>query len=348
MIAEAPPGMLVSGQSLEITAARFNHCSSICRYRDGVLMAWYAGSRECADDQAVYLLFISKNGTSKPLQLMPGSGNPVVWSRDGEAYVLWSIFTDDGEISHAADRWKYCKNWMSRVVLEDDELKLAGEPTFITVKHLLGRCNPAYYDGQLYLPLYDEVNRRGIIIAGNGLSYRNAGLVGDGMIQPTVWTDGDKLCTLSRNFKTGQLRARYSESSNGGKKWSVPTPTLIQNNNASLHALNWGGHVLLLWNRTDLIRRVNLTLGVLSRGGLIDAIPLFTVSKYGGYPSMCEDSDGNLCVSYTNFEGVIAYHVYDRHKLLTAIDIVGDRGGDLAGGAVGASGDPKTQAAGVL
>src|SRR5262245_36947564 len=108
----APADIFVPNQTLELAASTFNHCSSICPFREGTLLAWYSGEEECYDDQSVYLLFIGKTGASSPLRLGDKTGNPVLW-RDGErAFLLWSRFEDYGELKTLVDRWKYCSVWL--------------------------------------------------------------------------------------------------------------------------------------------------------------------------------------------------------------------------------------------
>jgi hypothetical protein len=331
---DVPPDMFVPNQTLELQAEPFNHCSSICPYGDGVLITWYSGKAECVDDQSVYLLFISKSGTSKPLQLGSKTGNPVLWRDKDQHYLLWSHFEDDGDIKHPADRWKFCSLWLTTITVQD-EILMVGDMAHIKGRHLLGRCRPVAHRGQLFLPLYDEVHRKGVIFIGSGENFRQVGSIGQDMIQPTLWVDNNKLCSLSRTFQSSCRYSPYSESVDGGRTWTTAAPTNIKNYNSSLHALTWHGHHLLLWNDTDKIQRRDLSLGVLvvGTGGPV-VQKLFRIDN-GSYPTLCENVEGDLCMSFTTSRGMIRYHAWDKRKLLDAIAELGGRGNPA-----GPRGDP--------
>lgn len=324
MVAEAPLSIFVPNQTLELIGANFNHCSTISPYKEGVLVAWYGGTQECHDDQSVFLLYIDKDGTSTPLQLEPKTGNPVLWTENNRVYLLWSRFEESEKIKRIADRWKYCSLWMRELELNGTDLQFTGNIAFIKSKHLLGRCRPVQFKGKTYLPLYDEVRRTGVIISGKELDFKFCGRIGTDMIQPTLWVDDNKLCSLSRTFHSNHLHSQYSESTDG-MMWSDPVLTDIPNRNSSLHAIDWHGYHLLLWNDTQGTRRTNLTLGVIEPGPKVR--PLFLVNSYGSYPSLCEHSNGNLCLSYTSSKGNINFHTWYKDQLLAAC-----RGGNIVGG----------------
>ncbi len=311
-----PLNIFVPNQTLEFEAEKFNHCSTICPYRDGVIIAWYSGMMECSDDQSVYLLFIGKDTTSRPLKLKDGTGNPVIWQENGKTYLLWSRFEHNNKIAKLTDLWKYCSLWMTEIDLVGDELQLIGEIVSFKEPHLLGRCRPIQFADKIILPLYDEVNQCGIIMAGTALDFVQIGQIGNKMIQPTLWIENDKICSLSRNFHSEHKHARYSESIDGGKTWSEPILTNIKNKNSSLHAITWNGHHLLLWNNTCETRRKDLTLGIIKNNNVHE---ICKISEYGAYPSICKDSDDNLCMSFTSNIGVIRYYVWNKNDIISAI-----------------------------
>lgn len=323
MIRPIPSSIFVPNHIWELIGARFNHCSTVSEYKDGIAIAWYGGTKECHDDQSVFAIYIDKNGASQPLILEPKTGNPVLWTENGRLYLLWSRFEDNVQIKRIVDRWKYCSLWLSELKLENDQLHLVGNLATIGQHNLLGRCKPIGHNGKLYLPLYDEVRRNGVIITGNHLNYKFSGRLGVNMIQPTLWSDGDKICSLSRNFYSLLRFSQYSESIDG-VVWSDPVTTNVNNHNSSLHAINWCGYNLLLWNNTQEIRRSHLTLGIIEKSGNVKVLGI--ISKYGAYPSLCGHIDGDLYLSYTNAQGTINVCKYDRDRLISAC-----RGGDITG-----------------
>lgn len=322
----------VSNSLLVSTSFKFNHCSTVCPYHNGVLLAWYSGTGECCDDQSVYIIFIDGLQQSEPLRIGDCTGNPVlIPAKDGGAIILWSKFEDKsyapmGKILRLADRWKYCSLWVQRVAVENGKVHLQEKPKRIAgpEQHLLGRCNPLIHNGSVLLPLYDEVERSCVIFEGkldNILDYVEIGRYGTDVIQPTLWCKGDKIGSLARNFSThddNPILSKFCESASG-RNWSQPTLSNIWNLNNSLHVVKWYDDIIILWNDTNGRFRKNLTLGVLKcetddLGFLVYAEPVEVVgAKYGAYPSMCIGNNGDLNFSFTNISKQIEYHVWN-HK----------------------------------
>jgi len=314
-----------------LKASSFNHCSSVCAHKYGVLIAWYSGSGECKDDQSVYVVFESSGAVSEPLCIGPKTGNPVLIPQSrSKAVLVWSKFEDTGPITRIVDRWKHCSLWAAYIYMSDGKVKLDGcqEKIAEPNKHLLGRCNPIRVGGHFLLPLYDEVHAHGVIYKGNGLEYKPLGRLGTNMIQPTLWTEGKRIYSLSRNFMTQKhFRARQCHSDDGGVTWSEPVPCRIPNNNSSLHVVEWNKHILVMWNNTPLPKRDSMTLGTITTGAdkwyvnIVHTLSSHGVS-YGAYPSMCVDHIGNLHMTYSSIAHTIEHNVwnYKYFKLPTYMD----------------------------
>ena len=253
--------VFVSKKVFEFVGGNFNHCSTICPYNDGIIIAWYCGTNECSDDQSVLMLYSSKNDVSKPLRLNFKTGNPVLWNNNNQIYLLCSYFVDNNNIKILSDKWKYCKLLLHKISINNNDLYLVNDPIIIDGDHLLGRCKPVLWREKIYIPLYDEVNRTGVIVSGIDLNFELCGRIGQNMIQPTLWVNNNKLHSLSRTFHSIYHYSQYSNSDDG-QIWSEPYLTDIPNRNNSLHALNWNGYQLLIWNDTQSIQRTNLTTRV--------------------------------------------------------------------------------------
>ena len=306
-------------RSLLVSASKFNHCSTVCPYQHGILLAWYSGSGECRDDQSVHVVSIEGSQQSKPLRIGDCTGNPVLVPAKKDAILLWSKFEDNGKISRLADRWKTCSLWTQKIGVRCGEVCLLGKPHKIAgpEQHLLGRCNPLTHNGSILLPLYDEVERTCVIFEGEDLCYTEVGRYGTNIIQPTLWLRDNRICSLARNFTQHNKRSFFCESIDG-KSWSQPTMTRLWNLNNSVHVVKWNNEDIVLWNDTDGRLRKNLTIGVLKYevdelGFLhITAEPIEVVGvEYGAYPSMCIDADDNLNFSFTNNAKQIEYHVWN-------------------------------------
>ncbi len=298
--------IFVINKSFEISAGDFNHCSSVASHKHGYILAWYAGTRECADDQSVHLAYVHKNRTSKFFRLGDCTGNPVVWNNGNECILLWSRFEEADLVRRPVDRWKHCSLWAQRCAYDSksDTVKLVGQKDQIAVPqwHLLGRCPPLEGKNGWLLPLYDEMNGNGVIMNYRSPGIERLGNIGNSMIQPAIWRDKNKLCSLSRNFRTTRKLSQYSESTDGGQTWSPPRNSLLFNKNNSLTVLHWHNMNCVVWNDTKGLKRDNLCFGkIIYDNGMIAGTPLFSLdSTYGSYPSMCVDSLGNMVVSYTN------------------------------------------------
>ena len=149
----------------------FHHCSTVCPYKDGVVLAFYSGTGECQDDQGVYVTYFKNNNYADLLKIGDKTGNPVLFSSANHCFLIWSKFEDTGPLRSIVDRWKHCSLWIQKIDVADG-ITLVGQPHQISSPqdHLLGRCLPICIANQaLYqqtqhtsdylLPLYDEVAR---------------------------------------------------------------------------------------------------------------------------------------------------------------------------------------------
>lgn len=296
----------------------FNHCSSMCKLNNGILLAWYSGSSECSDDQSVNVVYINEYGeTSNPLIISNNTGNPVLF-HDETPVLLYSKFEDSESfrIRRLSDRWKTCSLWLQRIIVKNNKIIVIGDKKQLACpdQHLLGRCSPIQFNGNILLPLYDEVERKCVIFSGKDLKYSEIARYGDDIIQPTIWTNGNKLSSLSRNFinRSGKILNNYAflHESSDGKSWSEPIVTKLPNFNSSVQVTKWKDINVVLWNDTIHPVRNNLTLGILSndstdveRIAIIDAV-------HGSYPAICIDNQDKLHLSFTNASRRIEHHVW--------------------------------------
>lgn len=325
----------------EVGAERFNHCSTVSPHSNGVVLAWYSGSGECRDDQSVYVTSYNQGTYTRPLRIGDRTGNPVVFPHGDHTYLVWSKFEDTGEIRSIVDRWKHCSLWIQRIDAKNG-ISFVEEPRRLAPSefHLLGRCNPICYGQVGYrsdylLPLYDEVGRQGVIYRlrlsdrstkqekNFSMHINQCSVVGNNVIQPTLWQTGDRIHALFRNFGTKDTACRYSYSDDRGSSWSKLVPTSILNRNSSCHAIDWGGKHYLLWNDTEGISRINLRLGEIIFDDETGSVPrvetICTIAEKGHYPSMCIDNSDNLHMTFSNSQRKIEHHVWNRKQLENTI-----------------------------
>ncbi len=320
--------MIISGdmEELLVSAATFNHCATLCPIRNGTLMAWYAGSGECRTDQSVHLLFITKHHRSKTLRLGDNTGNPVLWSLNSDtAVLLWSKFSSMS-VPRLVDKWKHCDIWIQQVGVTDG-IQLLGSPQLLapSTHHLLGRCSPIRFKNEFYLPLYNELDRHGIIYSGDGwnMTECDTSRLGQNTIQPALWTTHARVHAMLRNFGNNKNKAQYCYSDDG-VVWSETTDTTISNNNSSLATLNWGRRTMLMWNDTTLRKRERMMLGEFPNPGHA----LMLNKTYGAYPSMCENNDGSLSLAYTESNGIAYTNLTEQQYRDRRDDLVRTNSGD--------------------
>ena len=126
-----------------LSSARYNHCSSVCPHRDGVLIAYYAGQRECHPTQATRIVYWDGERYSDTVKLADGTGNCVIWSIDDkEAVLAYSVF-EKYLPERPVMQWMYCSNWLVKVSFVDGAI-VVGEPKELEIDPRIGclaRCH---------------------------------------------------------------------------------------------------------------------------------------------------------------------------------------------------------------
>lgn len=306
-----------------ISAGDFNHCASLCPCSDGVLAAWYSGSGECRDDQSVHITYISNSRSLPPIRIGDKTGNPIIWREDQRVWLLWSKFEDIKPIQILAERWRFCSLWIQEVTLSEEiqlhEPKMLAGPT----EHLLARTNPIIVGGKTLLPLYDEVRRQCVIYSGKNGEFEEISRYGNHIIQPALWVDDNshidgerRIHSLSRNFGNRKKIAAYYFSDSDGESWSHGGYSFFKNVNNSLAVHQWGGKHVVLWNDSESIYRINMTLGTIGWESSVPApIAIANINpRHGSYPCFCVDDDNLLHFAFTNHSRQIEYHVWNKKQ----------------------------------
>jgi hypothetical protein len=271
----------------------YGHCATICPIDQGILLAYYGGP-ECMDEQSVHIEYWIKGRLMSEMILPDKTGNCVLvpTSRD-TATIIFSYFEDtDGTDKRTTPvtRWRFCSNWTMELnisrhkwIEHTDIRRFQALPSI----GALVRCSPIRYGNKILLPAYKEHNCYGIILELSKGKWDYLSAIGFGkgiLIQPTIWSDKDKvLHSLSRDI-TGNRKAWYSKSTDQGRTWMNPVPTEIDNHNNSIVVID--GTNLVIWNKGS--DRSNLQLGRLS-DDYQSAEPILKLNASGGgsYPNYC-------------------------------------------------------------
>ena len=310
----AASGMPAASESVFIfTNAPFPsaHASNIVELRDGDFLAsWFGGTAEGKADVAIWSARLHHGAWSPPVELARepniATYNPVMFhTKDNRLWFYYKFGPNPASWS-AARRWS------------DDDGR-----TWSPIEHL-----PAGVTGPIRAkPL---VMDDGTVVSGtsvesyhtwaawierstdNGRSWRRIGPITVpyslpsppprtyGIIQPSVVSvSGKKLRLFARS--TSQLgRICVSDSDDAGLSWTDARPLDLPNPNSGIDALHLrDGRFVLVYNDSTS-KRTPLVLALSADG---EHFQNFRTLESGegefSYPSMIQDRDGNLDITYT-------------------------------------------------
>jgi predicted neuraminidase len=306
-----------------------HHCSSITEAPNGdLLVTWYSGSYESADDQALFISRRKKgSGTwSKPELLLKSPGNPpgnaIVWTDElKRVWLLWGRM-DGTQPMMRGTGWSQCRLFY-RTSSDNGVTWTKDQPFFHdTLGWLPRNLTLKLHDGTLVVPISDELNGHGVDLSfflatkDNGATWTQSGIMRGGE-QPTFIerSDGTLLAYLRvrPNIKS-------AESHDGGKTWSEPTPTQWKNPDAGISMWKLkNGHVILVFNNQDNSRSP-LHIGLSTDEARTWGKPLQLESNPGeySYPSVMQSSDGTIHIIYT-FRRYSIKHIEMNEDWLTRI-----------------------------
>ena len=346
----------------EFKIGNFNHCVSVNVHKGITSLAWYSASRECLDNQSVYLVN-PKISMNAPIERVGDkTGNPIIFNHQGDTYLLFSKFEKPEGLG--ALRWQHCSLWIVRLVLGKNHHPLMVDASLMKIadasKHLLARCNPiTMSNGSTIIPLYDEKYAKNVLMllpksyfeSGRDDSPLFRELSGEtqfppcsmgfgvNCIQPTLFASNSDpedqiLYSLSRTFvpygsqkpiREGETPSVYSmlhrlPLENRGlvsnSRSIDETETPLFNLNSSIHAVNWGDDIFIIWNRMKKRIRSNLSLGHISIDDgnvVLNSFVDLTKNFKGSYPSMFVYKN-KLHFAYTNDSYKISYNVWNKKQ----------------------------------
>lgn len=220
------------------------HGSTVLATADGALLtAWFAGTAEGARDTAVWLARRDAGQATwgEPAVVIDGPAphwNPVLARGPDEA--IWLFAKRGARIS----------TWTTWVLRSTDEGRTWTEPRPLVEGDLGGRGpvrNPPLLlpDGTWLAPASTETwgprptwSAFVDVSTDGGQSWQPApipldrsGMSGAGIIQPALWTSGERVLTLLRSSEGTAYR---SASEDGGRTWSTARSVGLPNNNSGL------------------------------------------------------------------------------------------------------------------
>jgi predicted neuraminidase len=295
------------------------HASSVAFMPDGsLLIAWFGGMREGADDVAIQMARV-KDGrvqdswTSLTCEQLEGIthrvirtlGNPVVWiDADGRVQLNVVSVSYGGWAGSSVNQLQSedgGKNWSKaqRLILS---------PLF-NLSTLVRNQVVAMQDGTIGLPAYHELLHKWgmwvrVTTEGRVLQCeRMPSNVGE-LLQPAVAAiSATDAVAVLRNTNSAQPVVGRSATEDGGQTWSLKAPLDIPNPNASISMIRLvDGSLLIAANPLVNGRNVLQLFRSRDDGSSWTASRTIERSAPGGefsYPSFAQSADGMIYLSYT-------------------------------------------------
>ena len=247
------------------------HASTLVLLPDGsVLAAWFGGSKEGADDVAIWCARREGGRWSTPLRVSELEGvphwNPVLFQADGgpihlyykvgrtiPAWQTWVRTSKDGSHTWSASRPLVEGDRGGRGPVKNKPIRLL-DGTWLA---------PASIEGKKWDAFVDISHDRGqswtqseiVPLRRSGLGTKpqptpsappvpDLSFQGKGVIQPTLWESEPN--NVHMLLRSSQGRILRSDSVNGGQTWCTAYPTLLPNNNSGIDLTKLPGGALAL------------------------------------------------------------------------------------------------------
>jgi predicted neuraminidase len=304
----AEPGVVASGFIYEKAPFPECHASTIEETPHGLVAAWFGGTREKADDVAIWLARHDGKTWSAPVEVANGQ-------RDGKRYPTWNpVLFQQPPSGKASGKLRLFfkvgpspSTWWGEVIDSEDGGRSWSKPQRLP-EDILGpiKNRPVLLPGGTLLcgsssehdgwRVHMEFTRDG------GKTWGRTKPLNDGRklgaIQPTILQHpGGKLQVLCRS-RQGRIAESWSDD--GGKSWSEMKLTALPNPNSGIHAVTLkDGRHLLVYNHT-LRGRSPLNVAVSSDGREWKAGPVLeTEPGEYSYPTVMQAKDERVHITYT-------------------------------------------------
>jgi len=320
--ASAQPGLLKSEFIFEQAPFRSCHASTIVETREGLMAAWFGGTREGALDVGIWLSRYEGNAWSEPVEVINGADdekhirypcwNPVLFQPSkGPLLLFYKVGPKPS-------------SWWGMLMKSEDGGRTWSKPR---------RLPNDIYGPIKNKPVELDDNR---IVCGSSTedagwrvhmeSTRSFGqqwsrtpplnaAMEFGAIQPAILAyPSGKMQILCR---TKQRQIRESWSEDGGHTWSRMKATDLPNPNSGIDAtVLRDGRALLVYNHTDRGRGVlNVAISPEGKKWFAAVILEFEPGGEFSYPAVIQANDGSVHVTYTWKRQRIKHAVIDPFKL---------------------------------
>lgn len=296
------------------------HASTLAETKEGIVAAWFGGTREKSPDVGIWVSRHNKQGWSEVVEVVNGvqaSGerfpcwNPVLFQAPrGSLLLFYKVGPSPsqwwGMLTMSADGGR---TWSKPQRLPDGYLgPIKNKPVLLKDGTLLCPSSTEHAGWQVHLEMTNDL----------GKTWKKTEVLNDtklyGAIQPTilVFLSG-KIEILCRSQ---QKKITQSWSTDGGKTWSAMEATSLPNPNSGIDAVMLkDGRALLVYNHTEK-GRSPLNVAISEDGK--DWKPVLILEDQPGeysYPAVIQTADGLVHITYTWKRERIKHVVVDPRKL---------------------------------
>jgi predicted neuraminidase len=288
------------------------HASTIAETADGLLVAWFGGSREGNDDVAIWCAVRGPGGWSAPRLVVTGESaagrrcpcwNPVLHREPGGSHLLfykvgpsprrwWGMVTrsNDGGTS-----------WQAARRLPDGILgPVKNKPVVAADGSVL--CPSSREDDGWRVHIERSTDGGQTWTRGPALNDRREFAA----IQPTLLARGPRRWHLLCRTRQGAIGECFSDDD--GATWSKMRPATLPNPDSGLDGVTLAdGRALLVYNHAQSLR-TPLNVAVAAEDGSWSALSVLEdePGEYS-YPSAIAGADGRVHITYTWNRRRIAY-----------------------------------------
>jgi alpha-L-rhamnosidase len=306
-----------------------SHASTIAETPDGLVAAWFGGTKERNPDVGIWVSRLESNKWTTPVEVANGIVN------DTLRYACWNPVlyqVPKGELMLFYKVGPSVAKWKGFLITSKDNGKSWSKPKALQEGYLGPVKNKPVLmaNGELWCPSSTEGEKgwrvHFEVTSDFGKTWRQVGPINDGKsfnaIQPSILTypNGD-MQVLCRSKNRAIVE---SWSRDGGKTWSEMKATNLPNNNSGTDAVTLkDGRQLLVYNHVlppgneAKGPRTPLNVAVSKDGKSWAAVLVLEdspISQYS-YPSVIQAADGMVHIVYTWRRQRIKYVKIDPSKL---------------------------------
>jgi predicted neuraminidase len=322
----APAGLVRSEFIYETAPFPSAHASTIAETKDGLVAAWFGGTRESAPDVGIWVSRRQASGWAPPVEVANGvqpdgtrhpCWNPVLFDSPEQGLALYykvgpSPQTWWGMVRTSGDNGR---TWSDARRLPDGILgPVKNKPVRLADGTILSGSSTESQESPSKWRVHFERSADGGKTWTKILPAASADGSAIDAIQPSILVrPGGALRAVGRS-RSG--RVFETTSTDNGRTWSAVTLTALPNPSAGTDALTLrDGRDLIVYNHTEK-GRTPLNVAV-SRDGKIWEAALVLESEPGeySYPAAIQSSDGLVHITYTWKRQRIRYAVVDPRAL---------------------------------